>query len=117
VIVLLAGFVFLEKPRNLLGAKIVVDAGLTVQKDGVQCTGERIPKPIINNVDGEATLLSAKDLRRQEPLADLSMNPFSTAVADLERRIKAFNEFHYFFVQVRNTDFQTVRHREFVGVH
>ncbi len=58
-----------------------------------------------------------EDRARQERLADLSMQPFAPTSADLESGRQPFRELYHFLVEVRHADLESVRHREFVGVH
>ena len=74
-------------------------------------------KPFVHHIDGKAAFLSLENARWQITSADLAVQPFAGAIADLGTAPSRCTYSTNVAIEVRHAHFETVCHRELVGIH
>src|SRR5579875_645705 len=99
-----------QKLLDSCGSHKLVNKRLTVEQSGAHVFGECSAEPAVDYVHRESSLFSTKNCFRQEPLANLAMQPFARTVPDFEGSRQPLDVFDYFFVKIGYTDLERVRH-------
>src|SRR5207247_2724574 len=74
-------------------------------------------EPAIDHIHAKAALFALENFARQKCTGDAAMEPFATAVADLEAGSESLHILHHLSVEIGHAYLEAVRHGQLVGVH
>src|SRR5205823_10312569 len=95
----------------------IVHERVVVQEQFGELATHRRSKPGVHHIDGKAALLSLEDPLWQITLTNLPVKPFPSVTTNFEIAAESLDILNHRPIQIGHSQFKTVRHGEFIGVH
>src|SRR5262245_40591137 len=107
----------LEKFVHSDWTKILVDLGAAVAQSIGHLVVDGVLEQVIYDVDRKSPVRPFQNRQARKCSTNLPVQPFARAVPHFYIRWQSLNIFYDLFVDKRHTKFDTMGHREFVGIH
>src|SRR5580698_10311692 len=117
VIIVSPGNMLFEKFAHDSRAKVLKDSRTAVKKGISHFVVHGASEPLIYNIYSKSSFWPFQNRGRKVAPADLIVQPFLGSIPHFQVCGQSLDIFDDIFVQIRDTKFKTVRHRELVRIH